>query len=96
VLTAQPLLGALRFKAGQMVRQLGSPRHEELRQLLVERREQAKISQAELGRRLRWSQRTISKIETGEKRVTVVELVEIAEALGFDPLAAVRRVMKRR
>ncbi len=78
-----------------MVRQLGSPLHEELRRLLKERRERAKISQAELAHRLHVSQRTISKIETGEKRVTVVELIELGEALGFDPRAAVARVMKR-
>ena len=78
-----------------MVRQLGSPLHEELRQLLVERRRRTGISQAELGRRLGWSQGTIGKIEAGEKRVTVVELIELGEALGFDPRAAVARVMKR-
>jgi transcriptional regulator with XRE-family HTH domain len=78
-----------------MVRQFGSPLHEELRQMLVESRKRAGISQAELSQRLRWSQQTVSKIETGEKRVTVVELVEIAGALGFDAPTALRRVMKR-
>jgi len=77
-----------------MVRQLGTPRHEELRRLLKEKRKNACISQAELGRRLGWSQRTIGKIETGEKRVTAVELIEIAQALEFDPAAALRRVAK--
>ena len=79
-----------------MVRQLGTPLHEALRRLLVERRKQAKVSQVDLSKRLRWSQQTISKIETGEKRVTVVELIELGEALGFDPRAAVARVMRRR
>jgi transcriptional regulator with XRE-family HTH domain len=55
----------------------------------------AGISQAELGQRLGWSQRTIGKIETGEKRVTVVELIEIGQALGFDPRAAVARLIKK-
>jgi transcriptional regulator with XRE-family HTH domain len=75
-----------------MVRQLGTPLHEELRLLLKEWRARAKISQAELARRLRWSQKTVSKIETGEKRVTVVELIEIARVYGRDPAAAVRRL----
>ncbi len=75
-----------------MVRQFGAPLHEELRRLLVEHRQRAKLSQAELARKLQWSQQTVSKIETGEKRVTVVELIELAEALGFDPMAALRRV----
>jgi transcriptional regulator with XRE-family HTH domain len=79
-----------------MVRQLGSPLHEELRQLLIERRHRTGISQAELGQRLGWSQRTIGKIETGEKRVTVVELIELGDALGFDPRAAVARLLRKR
>jgi transcriptional regulator with XRE-family HTH domain len=77
-----------------MVRQLGSPLHEALRRLLIERRERAELSQLELAKRLRWSQQTVSKIETGEKRVTVVELIELGKALEFDPAAAVRRVGK--
>jgi transcriptional regulator with XRE-family HTH domain len=79
-----------------MVRQLGSPQHEALRALLVELRKQAGLSQTDLAARLYWSQRTISKIETGEKRVTVVELLEIAKALDFDPAAALRRIAKVR
>jgi transcriptional regulator with XRE-family HTH domain len=78
-----------------MVRQVGSPLHEELRQLLVERRGRARVSQIELAQRLGWSRQTISKIETGEKRVTVVELIELGAALGFDARAAVARLMKK-
>lgn len=77
-----------------MVRQYGTPQHEELRRLLIGERERAGLTQMELSRRLRWSRQTVSKIETGEKRVTVVELLELAEAIGFDPMAALRRVGK--
>ena len=77
-----------------MVRQYGTPQHEELRRLLVGERERAGLTQEELSRRLHWSRQTVSKIETGEKRVTVVELLELAEAIGFDPMAALRRVGK--
>jgi transcriptional regulator with XRE-family HTH domain len=78
-----------------MVRQVGSPLHEVLRQLLIDRRERAKISQTELAKRLQWSQQTVSKIETGEKRVTVVELIEIARALDFDAASVVRRIERK-
>jgi hypothetical protein len=43
-----------------------------------------------------WDQRTISKIERGSKRVTVVEFVELAAALEFDAAAAIRRLERRR
>jgi transcriptional regulator with XRE-family HTH domain len=72
----------------------GSPEHDELRQLLLERRQRAKLTQRQLAARLGWDQKVISKLERGSKRLTVLELVEIARALEFDPAAALRRVAK--
>jgi transcriptional regulator with XRE-family HTH domain len=66
----------------------GSPLHEKLRQ-------RAKLTQRQLADKLGWDQTTISKIEGGGKRVSVVELIELAKALDFDPAAAVRRVARR-
>jgi transcriptional regulator with XRE-family HTH domain len=77
-------------------KQLRSPRHEELRLLLIERRKRAGLTQREVAQRLGWSQTTVSMIEKGSKRVTVVELVELAEVLGFSARAAVWRVEKAR
>jgi transcriptional regulator with XRE-family HTH domain len=74
----------------------GLPQHEELRQLLRERRFRANLTQRQLAAKLGWDQRTISQIESGAKRVSVVELIALAGALGFDPAAAVRRVAKPR
>lgn len=73
----------------------GLPQHEELRQLLRERRFKSGLTQRELAAKLGWDQRTVSKIENGSKRVSVVELIALAGALEFDPAAAVRRVAKR-
>jgi ribosome-binding protein aMBF1 (putative translation factor) len=73
-------------------RQLGSPRHELLRRLLIERRQKAGLTQGDLAQRLGRQQNFISRIERGMHRVTVIELVEIAEALNFDPMAVVRRI----
>jgi transcriptional regulator with XRE-family HTH domain len=75
-------------------RERGSPQHDELRELLLERRQRAKLTQRELAARLGWDQKIISKIERGSKRVTVLELIELARALEFDPAAAIRRVMR--
>jgi transcriptional regulator with XRE-family HTH domain len=72
----------------------GSPEHEELRQLLLERRQRAKLTQRELAARLGRDQKVISKLERGSKRLTVLELIEIARVLDFDPGAALRRVAK--
>jgi transcriptional regulator with XRE-family HTH domain len=72
----------------------GSPEHDELRQLLLERRQRAKLTQRELAARLGWDQKIISNLERGSKRLTVLELIEIARALEFDPAAALRQVAK--
>jgi transcriptional regulator with XRE-family HTH domain len=72
----------------------GSPEDDELRQLLLERRQRAKLSQRELAARLGWDQKVISNLERGSKRLTVLELIKIARVLGFDPAAALRRVAK--
>jgi transcriptional regulator with XRE-family HTH domain len=72
----------------------GSPRHDELRRLLKERRQRAELTQRALAARLGWDHKVISNLERGSKRLTVLELIELAGALGFDPAAAVRRVAK--
>ncbi|MBO0754270.1 MAG: helix-turn-helix transcriptional regulator [Bradyrhizobiaceae bacterium] len=76
-------------------RQLGSPQHEELRRLLVDRRQRAGLTQKEVAERLDRTQRFISRVEAGSHRVTVVELIEFGLVLDFDPTAVLRQVMKR-
>jgi transcriptional regulator with XRE-family HTH domain len=76
-------------------RQLGSPQHEELRRLLIERRRRAELTQQQVADRVGRPQRFISRIERGMHRVTVVELLELAEAIGFDASAVVRRLGKK-
>jgi len=75
-------------------KQLGTPQHEELRRLILERRRRAGLTQQQVADRLGRPQRFISRIELGLHRVTVVELIELGRAIGFDPPAAIRRVMK--
>jgi transcriptional regulator with XRE-family HTH domain len=75
-----------------MPRTLGSQRHEVLRKFVKEKREKADLTQHELARLIRRSQSYVATIETGQRRIDVVELVELATALGFDPTAALRLV----
>lgn len=56
-----------------------------LRVLLAERRKQAKMTQAQLAKKLGWDQSTVSMLENGQRRIEVIEFIEIAEAIGFDP-----------
>jgi transcriptional regulator with XRE-family HTH domain len=79
-----------------MSREIRSPRHEALRKFLKLERQKAELTQAQLAAKLGWDQTTISDIETGTKRVTAIELIQLAEALGFDAPAALRRIVKVR
>jgi transcriptional regulator with XRE-family HTH domain len=73
-----------------MTRTFDSPRHIALRDFLVERRKEAGLRQVDLAKRLKRRQDYISYVETGHKLVEVVELMEWAEALGFDARDAIK------
>jgi transcriptional regulator with XRE-family HTH domain len=77
-----------------MSKELRSPRHDALRRFLKLERQRKEIKQSDLAKRLGWKQSSISEIETGVKRVTVLELVSIAQALGFDPNEALKEISK--
>ncbi len=78
------------------MREIGSPRGEALRTFLKLERTKAELTQAQLAERLGWDQKTISNIERGQHRVTLIEIIELGEALGFDPAAVVRRIAEVR
>jgi len=64
-----------------------SARVEVLRILLIERRRQANLTQVQLAEKLGegWHQSTIASIESGARKVDLLEFLKIAEALEFDP-----------
>jgi transcriptional regulator with XRE-family HTH domain len=52
---------------------------------LVKARKSAGLNQAELAGRLGRPQSFMSKVENGERRIDVVELIAICNAIGVDP-----------
>lgn len=73
-----------------MPRSLRSPRHRRLVELLIQYREESGLRQAEVAERLGRHQPFISNIENGQRRIDVVELLDLAEAVGFDPSELIR------
>jgi transcriptional regulator with XRE-family HTH domain len=59
-------------------------------ELLVDERKKAGLTQAEVASRLGRYQSFIATVESGQRRIDVVEFIAIAEAIGFDPGKAVR------
>ena len=61
-----------------------SPRQEMLVQRLIEARKTAGLTQAELAARFGRHQPFIANIESGQRRVDLVELLDLADAIGLD------------
>ena len=61
-------------------------------QLLVAARKAAGLTQNELGRRLGKRQSFVSKYETGERRLDLVEFTVVAAALNIDTARFVREL----
>ena len=65
---------------------MGNIAYKKFRELLVDVRKNADLTQAELSRRLSRPQSFVSKYERGERRLDVIEFGEVAKALGVDPV----------
>jgi transcriptional regulator with XRE-family HTH domain len=73
---------------------LGSARHEAIWTFLIKKRNKAGLSQYEVARRLgRW-QSYVARVESGQRRLDLVELMAFADALEFDIRELVRHVAK--
>jgi transcriptional regulator with XRE-family HTH domain len=71
-----------------------TPQHKQLLALLREVRLKAGLTQAQLAERLNTDQTVISKIESGERRIDVLELRDICKAAGITLEAFVRNLEK--
>ena len=76
------------------MKQLRSPRHRALVAAIVEARTTAGMSQREFAAKLKQSNNFVWRIESGERRVDVLEFVDIARAAGVEPAELLARVLK--
>ena len=77
-----------------MGKTLGSARHVALTRLIIERRDAAGLTQAQLAKRLGEYQSFVARLESGQRRIDVVEFLALAEILNFDPAVAIARLKK--
>lgn len=59
-------------------------------------REQAGITQTMLADQLGWPQQRLSAIEAGARRLDVIELLRLTEALGLTPEEAIQLAVTKR
>ena len=69
-----------------MIKSAFTKKHETLRFLLVRARKEANLTQVQLARKLARPQSFVSKFERGERRLDVVEFLEVTSAIGIDPI----------
>ncbi|GAJ96101.1 helix-turn-helix domain-containing protein [Rhizobium rhizogenes] len=73
---------------------LGTKRHRALIALLIENREAKGLTQTDLAGKLGEYQSFVARLESGQRRVDVIEFLELAEILGFDAAQALSAVAK--
>lgn len=69
-------------------------RYERFRELLIEARKSAGLTQEEVAARLDRPQSFVWKVENGVRRLDVIEFLEVAKAVGFDPHRLLRKLGK--
>lgn len=69
-----------------------SKKHKYLVKRLAREREKAGLLQVDLAKKLECFQSRIARLESGDRRIDVIEYLEIAKAIGFDPYELLKDV----
>ena len=88
-------IGTVTLTEPAVLKSQRSPAHARLLELLVAAREKAGLTQQQLADRLGKPQSFISKYEGGERRIEIIEFIEISEALEMDASRAIREVRSK-
>lgn len=68
-----------------MTKSVFTTKYDQFRHLLIKAREDAGLTQVELAKRLSRPQSFVSKFERGERRLDVIEFLDVAGSLSIDP-----------
>jgi len=73
---------------------LFTQKYDQFRALLIAARKKSGLTQTELARKLSRPQSFVSKFERGERRLDLIEFIQVAEALGADAHKLLRAVQQ--
>lgn len=76
----------------RMAKTLHSKRHRRLAELLTEKRKLAGLTQAAVAKALDRHQPFIANIENGDRRVDLIEFLDLAKVVGFDPFEVLHQI----
>ena len=71
---------------------LGTPRYNSLMVKLVELRKQSGMTQSQLAKKLNKPQSFVAKYEGGERRLDVIEFIDVVKALDVSPTIAIENL----
>lgn len=80
------------MRRGKLGKTLGSARHKALVDLIITKREAAGLTQSQLAEKLGEYQSFVARLESGQRRIDVIEFVEIARILNFDATKALKKL----
>jgi len=87
-----PKIGSMKYE--KFRKSIHSAEHVVLREYLVDKRKKLGLTQRDLGARLSVHHTLIGKVETGDRRLDVVELIDYCKALEVDPHEVVSMIME--
>jgi hypothetical protein len=70
-------------------------KYRQFRELLTEARLRAGLTQTALARKLGRHQSFVSKFENGERRLDVIEFLDVARALSLDPVRVIAELGRK-
>jgi len=76
------------------LKNLRSARHRALIAAIVKARGAAGLTQRQMAAKLKRSDSFVWKIEAGERRVDVLEFIEVARCLGIDPVKLLKEALQ--
>ncbi len=78
-----------------MTSSIFTKKYEHFRELLIQYRKDAGVTQQSLAEALNKPQSYVSKYESGERRLDLVEFLDVAEALQFDKHQFIKNLEER-
>ena len=78
-----------------MAKTLHTPEYDYFRRLLVEARTNSKLTQLEVANRLQRPQSFVAKYEAGERRLDIVEFIQICKALDAESSSILAELSKK-
>lgn len=75
-----------------MRKSIYNPDNNVLKQLLIGTRKASGLTQTVLSKKIGKPQSFVSKYESGQRRLDVIEFIEISKALGVDPAEMIKKI----